>query len=119
MANLLQRKEKDIPNVIESDTTDRRILNKKTKKKNVPIKGKIIEKDGVKKYVYDDDRKNLKLSETDLRAIKGISTAQNLKTYEVINKIVNYYVENGLDDRTRKIIQIGLNEAEEKAKSKR
>ncbi|MED1559963.1 hypothetical protein [Bacillus paramycoides] len=47
------------------------------------------------------DRKNIKVSPESLRKIKAICTMKDLKNYEFIDEILDYYICNKLNDRER------------------
>ena len=50
------------------------------------------------------DRKNIKVSPETLNKIKTICTMKDMKNYELIDEILDYYIANKLDEHEQNII---------------
>ncbi|WP_336821257.1 hypothetical protein [Bacillus thuringiensis] len=61
----------------------------------VPVQNNPVTKE--KKSLSTTDRKNIKVSPETLNKIKTICTMQDMKNYELIDEILDYYIANKLD----------------------
>lgn len=61
----------------------------------VPVQNKPITKE--KKSLSTTDRKNIKVSPETLNKIKAICTMKDMKNYELIDEMLDYYIANNLN----------------------
>lgn len=61
----------------------------------VPVQDNPVTK--VKKSLSTTERKNIKVSPETLNKIKAICTMKDMKNYELIDEMLDYYVDNKLN----------------------
>ncbi|MFS7424515.1 hypothetical protein AB6878_17065 [Carnobacterium maltaromaticum] len=87
---LIDRPAKDTPKVNDSADTNREILPKKVK-------------------LSASERKNVKVSPETLEIIKTLSLMQSVKHYEFIDTAINFYIEEKLTDREKRMLKNIIN----------
>lgn len=90
MAKLINRNEPQKPIIQESANTERTVVNNKNT---------------AKQKLDPKDRKNIKVSPSSFALLKTVSTLQSKKNYELIDEMIEYYVENNLTEREQRMLK--------------
>jgi len=83
---LIDRPEKKAPTVKESASVDRDLILKK-------------------KTLSAVERKNIKVSPESLELIKTLSLMQSVKHYEMVDELLEHYINTKMTDREKRMIK--------------
>lgn len=88
-----------VPTTSVNQTSSVGTENKNETKTVLPSKNKL------KKEYKAVERLTLKVDPPDLELVKLLSSLENKKNYEMANEMIQFYMNNKLEDRERRIVE--------------